>query len=155
MSDSSIQHTDSLYQEYKQNAPSKNAYTKANYEKKCWSCKKSSSELTTETDKKIQSCSACKVATYCSRDCQKKDWSQHKPNCTKLKNEAESLKEKQKQNAQEGDDIVEEYFRSLENNEPFDPVKTLEKLLQLTQLGSEDKKASDGLATLREMNKKL
>ncbi len=36
--------------------------------------------------KKLQQCSACKKTTYCSADCQKTDWPQHKPIC---KNTAE------------------------------------------------------------------
>ena len=28
-------------------------------------------------------CSGCKVAVYCSRNCQKSDWRRHKPSCTK------------------------------------------------------------------------
>ncbi len=33
------------------------------------------------TTKKLQRCSGCKKTTYCSADCQKTDWPQHKPIC--------------------------------------------------------------------------
>lgn len=31
----------------------------------------------------LKKCSACKVATYCSVDCQRKDWKNHRPICAK------------------------------------------------------------------------
>jgi hypothetical protein len=30
-------------------------------------------------------CSGCKIATYCGKECQKKDWSNHRANCTNAK----------------------------------------------------------------------
>ena len=33
------------------------------------------------TDKKIFTCSICQVAAYCDRECQKKDWKEHKKIC--------------------------------------------------------------------------
>ena len=44
--------------------------------KQCNYCK------TEETDKKIYRCSRCHFAKYCSVDCQRKDWSEHKKICT-------------------------------------------------------------------------
>ncbi|XP_062576684.1 uncharacterized protein LOC134238584 [Saccostrea cucullata] len=42
----------------------------------CWECGKESSQT------KFKKCSQCKVAVYCSRDCQKKDWKKiHKVLC--------------------------------------------------------------------------
>ena len=34
---------------------------------------------------KLQACSVCKLALYCSKECQKRDWKQHKPHCVKAK----------------------------------------------------------------------
>jgi len=31
-----------------------------------------------------KACSACNCRVYCSRECQKKDWKQHKPECKVL-----------------------------------------------------------------------
>ncbi len=42
---------------------------------RCRVCRKESSN--------IKKCSKCKCAYYCSTNCQKKDWSIHKKNCTK------------------------------------------------------------------------
>lgn len=39
----------------------------------CWSCK--------ETKEVVFACSNCKIAKYCSKACQKKDWNMHKPAC--------------------------------------------------------------------------
>lgn len=44
--------------------------------KKCWSCDK--------TLEKVRQCTGCHVATYCSTDCQKVNWNEHKPNCKQL-----------------------------------------------------------------------
>lgn len=30
---------------------------------------------------KVKKCSRCKIAFYCSRECQKEDWSEHKKHC--------------------------------------------------------------------------
>lgn len=38
-------------------------------------------------DKKISQCTKCKQVYYCSRQCQKNDWSNHKKVCTQKKNE--------------------------------------------------------------------
>jgi splicing suppressor protein 51 len=51
-------------------------------EKNCFNCKKG------EVPLKV--CSKCKSAHYCSRDCQKTDWKQHKKNCAQAVPEAQS-----------------------------------------------------------------
>ncbi|KDR72885.1 hypothetical protein GALMADRAFT_252216 [Galerina marginata CBS 339.88] len=38
--------------------------------------------LGNEDDVELKKCSGCKVALYCSTDCQKQHWSEHKPNCS-------------------------------------------------------------------------
>jgi hypothetical protein len=35
---------------------------------------------------KLRACTGCNVVRYCGRDCQKKDWKYHKPNCLLLRN---------------------------------------------------------------------
>ncbi|KAI8822995.1 uncharacterized protein EV422DRAFT_387526 [Fimicolochytrium jonesii] len=44
----------------------------------CFTCKK-------EIDGKASQCSACKAMIYCSAECSKKDWPQHKPICPGFK----------------------------------------------------------------------
>ncbi len=39
----------------------------------------------TSTKEKLLRCSACKYAYYCSRECQREDWSKHKIDCNKFK----------------------------------------------------------------------
>ena len=34
-----------------------------------------------EKQDSTKKCAACKIAIYCSVECQKKDWAQHKPIC--------------------------------------------------------------------------
>ena len=36
-------------------------------------------------DKKLYSCGGCNLVTYCSVNCQKKDWKNHKNNCQSCK----------------------------------------------------------------------
>ena len=45
--------------------------------KVCWWCSRS-------TSIKLQKCSICSIAHYCSQECQKKDWSGHKLDCRLL-----------------------------------------------------------------------
>lgn len=45
----------------------------------CLNCNKSRAETGS-----MKQCSKCKSARYCSRDCQKADWKQHKRNCARL-----------------------------------------------------------------------
>ena len=44
----------------------------------CSCCKK-------ESEKKLSKCSACLSVGYCNRECQKRDWHQHKVMCPMLK----------------------------------------------------------------------
>jgi hypothetical protein len=45
----------------------------------CGGCKKDSSWFSAG----MKSCAECRNATYCSRECQKVDWKQHKKSCGK------------------------------------------------------------------------
>lgn len=36
--------------------------------------------------KNLKKCGGCNTVTYCSQDCQKRDWRQHKPSCQKKVN---------------------------------------------------------------------
>ncbi|PAV82245.1 hypothetical protein WR25_21827 [Diploscapter pachys] len=46
----------------------------------CSSCFKES----TQAAKQVSRCSGCKVVSYCSKACQKRDWTDHKPECISL-----------------------------------------------------------------------
>eukprot|EP00026_Physarum_polycephalum_P006017 Phypoly_transcript_06057.p1 GENE.Phypoly_transcript_06057~~Phypoly_transcript_06057.p1 ORF type:complete len:614 (+),score=63.59 Phypoly_transcript_06057:59-1843(+) len=46
-------------------------------------------------DKNLKKCSRCAAAWYCSQECQKKDWPQHKQVCNKLKENRPSVSKKQ------------------------------------------------------------
>lgn len=50
----------------------------------CSNCKQEKS------DKSLRQCSACKKTYYCSKECQKKHWSQHKGQCTELKTNSDN-----------------------------------------------------------------
>lgn len=43
----------------------------------CWTCKSTK----TPTGAKLLSCKGCSKAMYCSKECQKKDWMNHKSSC--------------------------------------------------------------------------
>ncbi|KAL6301522.1 hypothetical protein BKA93DRAFT_919748 [Sparassis latifolia] len=45
------------------------------------------------TEKPLQKCARCKAAKYCSKECQKADWKNHKVNCMNNATLAEALKE--------------------------------------------------------------
>ncbi|KAJ5090533.1 Zinc finger MYND-type [Penicillium argentinense] len=47
-----------------------------NVERSCLAC-----GFTTSLDKKLLRCSRCRVTWYCSKECQRRDWKLHKPNC--------------------------------------------------------------------------
>ena len=49
----------------------------------CGICKKSASDLA--SDQGMKRCTGCKVARYCSKECQKEDLKSHKPDCKKVK----------------------------------------------------------------------
>ena len=48
--------------------------------KACKTCGKLNAELSKE-EKKLKTCSKCKRVAYCSKECQKKDWEDHKYDC--------------------------------------------------------------------------
>jgi hypothetical protein len=48
--------------------------------KACKTCGKLNAELSKE-EKKLKTCSKCKRVAYCSKECQKKDWEDHKKDC--------------------------------------------------------------------------
>ena len=50
--------------------PEKKKKTKA-----CWACGKAGVET--------KKCSGCEVARYCSRECSKRDWKEHRKTCGK------------------------------------------------------------------------
>lgn len=43
----------------------------------CWACHK----MKTEPEVRLSVCGRCKFASYCSQDCQKEDWTNHKVSC--------------------------------------------------------------------------
>jgi hypothetical protein len=49
-------------------------------QKKCFKC----GAATTKTGTPLLKCNACKTARYCSSDCQKLDWRQHRPICKQV-----------------------------------------------------------------------
>ena len=53
--------------------------------KACAACGKSEASLASSEAGKIRSCSRCKMTTYCSVDCQRKDWPIHQKSCAKPK----------------------------------------------------------------------
>nr|XP_018905173.1 PREDICTED: uncharacterized protein LOC109035832 isoform X2 [Bemisia tabaci] len=50
---------------------------------KCENCGKSEKEISPggPTEETLKKCSKCRAVKYCSRECQKTDWSKHKPVC--------------------------------------------------------------------------
>ena len=42
-------------------------------------------------EKKLQKCSKCKYVAYCSTECQKQDWTEHKEKCIKIAKAAEQI----------------------------------------------------------------
>jgi hypothetical protein len=47
----------------------------------CGVCKKSKKDGGDLSDSKLMTCSRCKIAKYCSRDCQQQDLGSHKKDC--------------------------------------------------------------------------
>ena len=47
------------------------------HEMACWMCKSTRTPIGT----KLLSCQGCSKAMYCSKECQKKDWKNHKSIC--------------------------------------------------------------------------
>ena len=54
------------------------AFTKGSF---CGVCKKSKKDGGDLSDSKLMTCSRCKMAKYCSQDCQKQDLGNHKKDC--------------------------------------------------------------------------
>lgn len=80
----------------------------------CWSCLQSVAE-------KIQNCSQCKIAHYCSVTCQKKDWEFHQLECPQFKLKFSDLK-----TAIKGQDVTESTTQkelSAQNELPGDVVQ--------------------------------
>ena len=48
--------------------------------KACKTCGKLNAELSKEK-KKLKTCGKCKKVAYCSKECQKEDWKDHKEDC--------------------------------------------------------------------------
>ena len=58
---------------------------------KCNNCK------VTRSEKKLSKCSRCGKVFYCSKNCQKEDWNEHKKNCVDKKNKISNSQEQQQQ----------------------------------------------------------
>jgi len=57
-------------------------------------CKKCNA---TRSEKKLSKCSRCGKVFYCSKNCQKEDWNEHKKNCVDKKNKISDSQEQQQQ----------------------------------------------------------
>jgi len=68
--------------------------------KECWSCRK----VCTEPDQ-LRTCTGCKVAKYCDRDCQRQEWKVHKLLHQELEFTRILLKENEEADAAEKDEI--------------------------------------------------
>ena len=55
--------------------------------------------------RQMKKCAACSAVRYCSRECQKKHWKQHKPSCTVLTGEKQSSKNGKKMEGKDGEKI--------------------------------------------------
>ena len=53
--------------------------------------------------KQMKKCAACGAVRYCSRDCQKRHWKQHKPSCTVTTGEKQSSKNVKKTEGKDGE----------------------------------------------------
>jgi hypothetical protein len=62
---------------------------------KCNNCQITSSE------KKLSKCSRCNKVYYCSRDCQKEDWNEHKKRCVDKKNKISETEQEQEDQQEE------------------------------------------------------
>merc|ERR1719154_759256 len=76
--------------------------------KECWACKKSYTE-----SEQLRTCTGCKVAKYCDRDCQRHEWKVHKL----LHQELEFTKRLLKENAEEDEAEQEQKKETLKQLE--------------------------------------
>jgi len=67
------------------------AISAENKSRVCWNC-----EVDQDEEIKLKKCAGCKRARYCSKECQEKDWSEHKLLCDQLEKERREEKRRRK-----------------------------------------------------------
>ena len=86
-------------------------------EDKCKKCN------VTRSEKKLSKCSRCGKVFYCSKNCQKEDWNEHKKNCVDKKNKiSDSQEQKQQQQDSSSEESEFEFIDKITMLSIFDKV---------------------------------
>mmetsp|Transcript_22344 Transcript_22344/g.31572 ORF Transcript_22344/g.31572 Transcript_22344/m.31572 type:complete len:279 (+) Transcript_22344:30-866(+) len=64
-------------------------------------------------ERKMNACSACHVVHYCSKECQKTDWTSHKPLCKEAQSRSAQLNQFMLQRQAHGKSMIEEHNKKL------------------------------------------
>lgn len=92
-------------------------------------------------------CSQCKLAVYCSKECQKQDWKDHKELCLIFKNMMEDESEKKSRDhvmnsylKYKNGKMIEHHFSGSHEKEKIDYIKIINKILNKRLENNNNKK---------------